>query len=97
MDIRYFFLKDLIERDVVKVEYCPTEQMVADFFTKPLQGNLFYKLKRVIMGTESVEEFKRSFDTKERVGTKVVSKKNCAPNMHTEVRTDEGRMRSDQQ
>ena len=36
------------------VEYCPTEDMIADFFTKPLQGTQFRKLRALIMNlTES--------------------------------------------
>jgi hypothetical protein len=34
----------------MKVVYCPTEQMLADFFTKPLQGDLFRRIKAVVMG-----------------------------------------------
>ena len=36
IDIRYFFVKDQIDQGHLTVEYCPTEQMLADFFTKPL-------------------------------------------------------------
>ena len=32
------------------VEYIPTKEMVGDFMTKPLQGELFHKLKKSIMG-----------------------------------------------
>ena len=52
IDIRYFYLKDLIKRGEITVQYCATENMVANFFTKP-QGNLFNKLKAVIMGQAS--------------------------------------------
>ena len=31
------------------IEYCPTGDMVADFFTKPLQGSLFHKLRTIIL------------------------------------------------
>ena len=48
--IRYFFITDQIEKGNVTVEYCPTGDMVADFFTKPLQGKQFRKLKKLIMG-----------------------------------------------
>jgi hypothetical protein len=44
IDIRYFFIKDRLEIENLEVKYCPTEQMLADFFTKPLQGSLFRKL-----------------------------------------------------
>jgi hypothetical protein len=49
INIRYFFIKDRIASGEVKIEYCPTEEMVADFFTKPLQGSQFIKLRDQIM------------------------------------------------
>ena len=36
INIRYFFIKDMVENEEVNIVYCPTEHMVADFFTKPL-------------------------------------------------------------
>jgi hypothetical protein len=33
IDIRYFFMKDRITTEGVDVVYCPTEEMLADFFT----------------------------------------------------------------
>ena len=32
------------------VNHCPTEIMIADYLTKPIQGTLFKKLRDVIMG-----------------------------------------------
>jgi hypothetical protein len=43
INIRYFFVRDRVASKEVKIEYCPTEEMLADFFTKPLQGSLFKK------------------------------------------------------
>jgi hypothetical protein len=40
INIRYFFITDRIARKEVAIVYCPTKQMVADYFTKPLQGAL---------------------------------------------------------
>jgi hypothetical protein len=69
IDIRYFFLKDRVARGEVDILYCPTEMMIADFFTKPLQGALFRKLKSVIMGEIDVKTFlAMSSGPKERVG-----------------------------
>jgi hypothetical protein len=48
-DIKYFYISDLIERKEVSIEYCPTEEMVADYMTKPLTGAKFYKFKQLIM------------------------------------------------
>lgn len=47
--IRYYFVKDRIESGEVKVVYLCTEDMVADYFTKPLQGELFKKFRAIIM------------------------------------------------
>ncbi|KAL7572191.1 hypothetical protein ACA910_005538 [Epithemia clementina (nom. ined.)] len=38
IDIRYFFIKDRLQSEPLKIEHCPTLAMLADFFTKPLQG-----------------------------------------------------------
>jgi hypothetical protein len=58
MDARYFFIKDRIESENITIEYCPTELMMADFFTKPLQGNLFRKFRDVIMGHKHIDSLK---------------------------------------
>ena len=50
INIRYFFITDRIARKEVAIQYCPTKEMVADYFTKPLQGQLFYKFRDQIMG-----------------------------------------------
>ena len=49
INIRYFFIKDRVDSGEVKLEYCPTKEMVADFFTKPLQGSQFVKLRNAMM------------------------------------------------
>jgi hypothetical protein len=36
LDIRYFYVKDLIDRGIVKLSHCISEEMIADFFTKPI-------------------------------------------------------------
>ena len=49
MDIRYFYLTDQVQQKTIHITYCPTEEMIADFFTK-LQGFLFLKMRDLIMG-----------------------------------------------
>jgi hypothetical protein len=47
--IRYFFVADRISADEMRVEYCPTGEMIGDFFTKALQGSLFKKFRNLIL------------------------------------------------
>ena len=51
VSIRYFFIKDRVDLGEIKIRYLPTEDMVADFFTKPLQGELFTKFRTAIMNS----------------------------------------------
>ena len=52
MNIRYFYVTEQVQNKNIHVTHCPTEEMVADFFTKPLQGSLFKKMRNYIMGNE---------------------------------------------
>jgi len=47
--IRYFFIKDLIDKQELKLEYLPTGEMLADMLTKPLQGELFRRMRKQLM------------------------------------------------
>jgi hypothetical protein len=49
LEIRYFFVTDNVKRWRLSIQYCPTEEMIADFFTKPLQGSAFRKMVKLIM------------------------------------------------
>jgi hypothetical protein len=70
IDIRYFFIKDRIGLESLDVQHCPTEQMLADFFTKPLQGSLFRKFRDVVLGQTHIDSLKQPPPTpsQERVG-----------------------------
>ena len=50
LNIRFFLVTDHIEKGDLTVEHCPTEKMIGDFFTKPLQGKKFEEFRREIMG-----------------------------------------------
>jgi hypothetical protein len=56
LNIRYFFLTDQIAKGNLIVEYCPTTEMIADYFSKPLQGKLFQKFRRSIMGHDDLQD-----------------------------------------
>ena len=51
-NIRYFYVTEQIQKKAIHVTHCPTEEMIGDFFTKPLQGSLFIKMRNYIMGVE---------------------------------------------
>jgi hypothetical protein len=50
INIRYFFITDWVNMKKISPHWCPTKEMVADCWTKPLQGSHFRKLRDYIMG-----------------------------------------------
>ena len=34
VDIKFFWVKDRVDKEEVRIEYCPTTLMLADYFTK---------------------------------------------------------------
>jgi hypothetical protein len=50
INIRYFFIKDRIANGEINLIHCPTAKMIADYFTKPLQGSLFVKFRDLVLG-----------------------------------------------
>ena len=75
-------MKDRIEKGEFKVAYCPNEQMVADFFSKPLQGSLFKRLSAVIMDEIDLLTFLKHEEapspSKKRVGVTACTQNNDA-------------------
>jgi hypothetical protein len=49
LDVRYYFVTDKVKNGEVKIAYCPTKDMLGDFFTKPLQGSAFIKMRENIL------------------------------------------------
>jgi hypothetical protein len=52
INIRYFFVTDRIQAKELTVEYCPTEDMVGDMFTKPLQGSKFRNFRDAVLNNK---------------------------------------------
>lgn len=48
MDTKYYFLKDLQDKNILHYIYCCTELMEADIFTKPIAAVSFEKLRTLI-------------------------------------------------
>lgn len=56
LDIRYFYVKDLIDRGVIKLSHCISEEMIADFFTKPIQGKKFSIMRDIMLNNQTPGE-----------------------------------------
>ena len=50
IDIRYHFVREVVQKGLVDLRYCPTHQMIADLLTKPLSKGQFEQL-RLAMGS----------------------------------------------
>jgi hypothetical protein len=57
MNIRYFYIKDNIDAKEIKIEYCPTDEMLADFFTKALQGTKFRLMRDRVMNVDQNSKY----------------------------------------
>lgn len=44
IDLKYHFIKDIIEKEIVEIKYIPTTDQLADVLTKPLSKNVFQRL-----------------------------------------------------
>ena len=51
-DIKMFYIKNLIERELVKIEHCPAKSMIADYLSKPLTGAKFKKFREKILNSK---------------------------------------------
>ena len=48
IEIKYHFIRNLVERKIVVLEYIPIERQNANIFTKPLDRSKFETLRQVI-------------------------------------------------
>jgi hypothetical protein len=48
--LRYYFVSDKVAKGEVELQYKPTELMVADILTKPLQGAKFLQMRDQLLG-----------------------------------------------
>jgi hypothetical protein len=49
VNIRYFFMKDYTDNGIITIKYLPTDDMVSDVLTKPLQGFKYQKFMKILM------------------------------------------------
>ncbi len=48
--VRFFWVKDRVDSGEILIEHVPTEAMLADLLTKPLQGAAFHRLRAALLG-----------------------------------------------
>jgi hypothetical protein len=48
IDIRFHYIREAVQNEVIKLEYCPTNDMIADLLTKPLPKGQFEKLREAM-------------------------------------------------
>ena len=48
VDVKYHFVRDLVRNNIIKLQYCPTENMTADILTKPLDKVKFEKFRNML-------------------------------------------------
>ena len=51
--LRYFFIKQYLDSGEFELVHCPTDMMIADILTKPLQGETFKRLRDLLLGVTS--------------------------------------------
>ena len=50
INIRYYFITDRIIKQEASVEFCPTFDMIGDYFTKALQISQFCQFRNIVLG-----------------------------------------------
>ena len=75
INIRYYFITDRIAKGDVRVIHCATDKLLADFYTKPLQGQLFRLFRSLILTLNDKVALKLSSDEKKLVGDPVQAHK----------------------
>jgi hypothetical protein len=73
--VRYFFIADQVKSKEIRIQSCTTGIVIAYYFTKPLQGLIFGKLRDMIMGNTDIAlpTYQASITTDQTSGIPAVS------------------------
>jgi hypothetical protein len=63
--VRFFWLKELIDQEMLELIYTPTDELVADILTKPLVGWKFQYLLYKLIGWNNIEMVRECHFTEE--------------------------------
>ena len=84
--IKYFWVIDRIKNGNIEIVHCPTKQMIADYFTKALQGIPFHTFRRVMMEWDHISTiFNKDEVSQEHVG----NMREVRNNVNTSTKTKE--------
>ena len=50
INISYYFITDRITNQELSVEFCPTLDMIGNYFTRALQGSQFCRFHNIVLG-----------------------------------------------
>jgi hypothetical protein len=57
MDLKFFWIKDYLDTKIFKLEYLPTDAMIADFFASPRAGSPYRIMRELIMGQHQSDKY----------------------------------------
>ena len=64
IDVRFHYIRELVETNQIVVEYKPTEEMIADMVTKALGKPLYLKFQKKILGIQEYVTKAKSIESK---------------------------------
>ena len=59
-------MKDRVKKREIELNYCPTHLMIADYFTKPLQGKMFKMFRNLIMGYVHINDILQEIELSDK-------------------------------
>jgi hypothetical protein len=88
INIKFFWIADRVKQGKMTIKHCPTDIMLADFFTKPLQGKKFNMFREVIMGWEPVESLWSKIGPDNKLMTEGIASKERVENEEDTVKNE---------
>ncbi|GJS83621.1 hypothetical protein Tco_0750162, partial [Tanacetum coccineum] len=82
IDIRYHFIREQVENDVVELYFVKTEYQLADIFTKALPRERYFRLQPTFQSEESMSPKRQLFLTTDNMANKNVP-------THSPIRSDD--------
>ena len=56
IDIKFHYIREQVEKKAIQLEYCESQNMVADMLTKALLSLRFVKLREMLYVREIIEQ-----------------------------------------